>query len=403
MKPQRSTAVVICGLLFVFHSTFAQTWMTNSFPLSARSVASSADGCNLVLAAGDGGVFTSTNSGATWTQSLGGAGIANAYVVASSADGTILFADDFNVSTNSGTTWNFIPSGITANGVAVVFEFIACSADGSRLLVAGGTSIHVSYPYLNLLSSPLYTSPDSGMTWVSNNAPVASWQAAAASADGTKLVAVINGGGIYTSTNFGITWVSNNVPNEAWTSVACSADGGKVVATSVGGGIFNSVDSGQTWAPNAWISNNLPNSAWISVASSADGNKLVATTTGNIYSSTNSGNSWTLDNAPVKGWGWVASSADGNKYVTITPGGNRNVWTLQISPAPQMIIAPTNSSLALSWIIPSTNFVLQQNLDLTTENWTDVTNTPVLNLTKLQDEVTLPVTNGSSFYRLVAH
>jgi hypothetical protein len=65
-----------------------------------------------------------------------------------------------------------------------------------------------------------------------------------------------------------------------------------------------------------------------------------------------------------------------------------------------MNTTPANGNLTLSWIIPSTNFVLEQNLDLTSTNWTDVTNMPVLNLTNLQDEVTLPLTNGSGFYRL---
>jgi hypothetical protein len=44
--------------------------------------------------------------------------------------------------------------------------------------------------------------------------------------------------------------------------------------------------------------------------------------------------------------------------------------------------------------------VLQQNPDLTAPNWTEVTNAPVLNLTSLQDEVTLLLTNGSGYYRL---
>ena len=61
---------------------------------------------------------------------------------------------------------------------------------------------------------------------------------------------------------------------------------------------------------------------------------------------------------------------------------------------------PSNNNLVLSWIVPTTNFVLQQNLDLTTTNWTNVTNAPVLNLTNLQDEVVLSPTNDSGFYRL---
>ena len=48
--------------------------------------------------------------------------------------------------------------------------------------------------------------------------------------------------------------------------------------------------------------------------------------------------------------------------------------------------------------MPSTNFVLQQSADLL--SWTDVTNPPVLNLTNLQNQVTLPPSGSSGFYRL---
>jgi hypothetical protein len=48
--------------------------------------------------------------------------------------------------------------------------------------------------------------------------------------------------------------------------------------------------------------------------------------------------------------------------------------------------------------LPSTNFVLQQSSDLA--SWTDMTDTPALNLTNLQNEVVLSPTNGSGFYRL---
>jgi hypothetical protein len=48
--------------------------------------------------------------------------------------------------------------------------------------------------------------------------------------------------------------------------------------------------------------------------------------------------------------------------------------------------------------VPSTNFVLQQSADLI--SWADLTNAPALNLTNLQNQVTLPPSNGSGFYRL---
>ena len=63
-----------------------------------------------------------------------------------------------------------------------------------------------------------------------------------------------------------------------------------------------------------------------------------------------------------------------------------------------MSITPANGNLALSWIVPSTNFVLQQSSDLI--SWTDAVATPTLNLTNLQNEVTLPLTGSNTFYRL---
>jgi hypothetical protein len=74
------------------------------------------------------------------------------------------------------------------------------------------------------------------------------------------------------------------------------------------------------------------------------------------------------------------------------------IYTAQTTPTPQLNLAPTNSNLALSWLVPSTDFVLQQSCDL--HNWSDVTNQPLLNLNNLQNQVMLSPTNSSGFYRL---
>jgi hypothetical protein len=74
------------------------------------------------------------------------------------------------------------------------------------------------------------------------------------------------------------------------------------------------------------------------------------------------------------------------------------IYTSQTTPAPQLNLAPSGSYLTVFWIVPSTNFVLQQSADLT--SWTDAANPPILNLTNLQNEVTLSPSNRSGFYRL---
>jgi hypothetical protein len=173
------------------------------------------------------------------------------------------------------------------------------------------------------------------------------------------------------------------------------------------GGIWTSTNSGTTW-----ISNDVPFEAngWIGVASSADGVKLAATTwfVGVISISTNSGTTWSSNSVPGVGINngstldSVASSADGNQLVVVaeslTSYNSSGIYIYQTTPSPQLNISPESSNLTLSWPIPSTNFVLQQSSDLTL--WADVTNAPALNLTNLQNEVTLSPSNSSGFYRL---
>jgi hypothetical protein len=63
-----------------------------------------------------------------------------------------------------------------------------------------------------------------------------------------------------------------------------------------------------------------------------------------------------------------------------------------------MNITPTNGNLRLSWIVPSTNFIAQCSPDLS--NWQDMTDTPVLNLSNLQEQILLSPTDSNVFFRL---
>jgi len=101
-------------------------------------------------------------------------------------------------------------------------------------------------------------------------------------------------------------------------------------------------------------------------------------------------------------WKSIASSADGSKLVAAVEyfdehliGGG--IWTSLLPAAPSMQITRNENGLNLSWLVPSTDFVLQQSADLS--GWSILTNQPVLNLTNLQNEVSLP-TSGGAFFRL---
>src|ERR1700722_1083740 len=182
-------------------------WSSNNVPsLFWEGVASSADGNKLVAVATSGQIYTSTNSGANWLQR-----IATGFFwtsVASSTDGTKLVAADngggIYISTNSGVSWNVTSASTN------YWDSVASSADGSKL-VSVSDGQETGKPGL------IITSTNSGITWITNNAPISFyWSSVASSADGNRLAATPYGNPIYTlqitpSPRLNMTSYSNNM------------------------------------------------------------------------------------------------------------------------------------------------------------------------------------------------
>ena len=389
-------AMVFC---FAFTAS-AQTWtQTSATTNSWSSIASSADGTKLFACAGGnfifGGkpslIYASSDGGATWTQTLAPS---NSWkCIASSADGTklVAVAGSLYTSADGGSTWmsnNIAPQG---------WKSVASSADGSKLFA--------------IAAGQLFITTNSGVIWSSQTIPIGGVASSliASSADGTKLFG--NGGNhVYISTNSGTTWITNNSPSLTLWAVALSADGTVCSVVDGTGGpsghVFTSTNDGVTW-----VTNNVPQWSWQNVALSADGAKMIVagwyssgSPFGPIYTSTNAGLTWVSNNVPKSAWFGVTCSADGNKMMAVSAGTNSSsigqggIWMSQTTSSPQLNLMPSPTNVTVSWVVPSTNFVLQQSSDIA--NWLDVTNVPVLNLTNLQNQVTLPLSADSSFYRL---
>jgi len=225
----------------------AQTWTPTSAPsLPWSSLACSANGSQLVAA----GffrfpnevwfyrplfIYTSADSGATWTQS---ATTSNLWTsVAISADGTKLVAaaklggDLFNggvagdggvyASTNSGVTWT------RTTAPAKNWSSITSSADGTHLAAVSQDDGAGDDP------GSIYASMDSGFTWARTSVPTQSWVAVAASADGTRFVAAGGWDGlIYISTNSGADWAQSGAPESFyWTAVEFARKSGQSIRT----------------------------------------------------------------------------------------------------------------------------------------------------------------------------
>jgi len=144
---------------------------------------------------------------------------------------------------------------------------------------------------------------------------------------------------------------------------------------------------------------------------------------GPIYVTTNSGTSWTVFNMPGKyefrvtgsdeeggflaaatiedvpdlgtkpkvkdNWYSVVSAPNGSKLV-LTGGSSQS--------APALSIIHSGNGVIISWPSSFPNFSLQQNIDLTTTNWIDVTNS--VNAVGEENQVIISPAVDNNFYRL---
>jgi hypothetical protein len=172
-----------------------------------------------------------------------------------------------------------------------------------------------------------------------------------------------------------------------------------MIGVAMTGTFFASTNSGLTWSTNNNITNFL---GYGSISS--DGKQLIAlpynTSNQTGYRSTDSGVTWTTFNVTNnQNWGQVVFSADANEMFSTPASSSAGfINVLRFIPTPSLSLALSNGNLALSWSVPSTNFVLQTSADLTA--WADATNQPALNPTNLQDEIFLTPSGSNSFFRL---
>ena len=136
-----------------------------------------------------------------------------------------------------------------------------------------------------------------GVAWNKLSLPSESWSAAAVSKTGEKMILCTYDGVIYTSHDTGSTWVKNtSLEQKSLINVAMSADGSRIVAVdnSEFGNIFVSSDGGATWVGQTGIEL----AYFMSCSISDDGLKIVASADSKSYISSDGGNTWKVSIMP---------------------------------------------------------------------------------------------------------
>ena len=351
-----------------------QNWM---------AIASSSDGAKLAAGVWEGHIWTSCDSGLSWTErSVGGA--PKLWLdIASSSDGTKLAAVEsatqncpscvpgecFNITAGEyqpgecrgsvwecmgpigpsepcglGTIWTSEDSGQSwterSVGAKKPWKRIVSSSDGTKL---AATQQPGRSPF-GRSSGTVWTSADSGQSWTER--PVGAFDSSAtaglerdgapwpgegvtdigdiaSSSDGTKLAVIAR-----SQTVTGLRYVGDALgyPRDMWLDHMWR----KVWNVEKSDSIWTSTDSGQTWMQRT--AGEAPNNIG-DIVSSSDGTKLALESDGLLWTSTDSGESWTERSLgkPVR-WVRAVSNSDGTKLAALGgfgPGGLGAgvVWT----------------------------------------------------------------------------
>ncbi|MBN2260523.1 MAG: hypothetical protein JW702_08250 [Clostridiales bacterium] len=299
-----------------------------------RGITSSSDGTKMAAVEMSGYVYTSANSGESWTRNWDSYG--KWMGITSSSDGTRLAAvvHEYYIYTSAdgGDTWTRTDERSNNR----YWSSIASSLNGMKLACAS----HNGY---------IYTSTNGGSSWTEQtDSGDREWEDIASSSDGTKLAAVAGAYAtvlspfyvfeydyIYTSSNGGATWTKrSSAGSQDWKSITSSSDGTKLAATastylydegyvlsSIDGYIYTSSDGGITWTKRT----SAGSRAWKCITSSSDGNILAAVVCGGyIYTSVDGGSSW-IEETDIgsRDWTGITCSSDGSILAAVAKDENK--------------------------------------------------------------------------------
>ncbi len=241
-------------------------------------------GKNLYASTRQGGIFLSTDDGATWTAINSGLP-KNADFQAVAVSGENLFAGTVGKggfrSSNNGTSWTAMSPDLAAG--TSVWRF---AVSGTDLFAVAGRKV-----------ASVYLSNDNGTSWDEVNSGMPEVEVLCLGVMGTNLFAGTYGRGVFFSEDYGNSWteVNSGIRPDAEV-LRLVASGNKIFAGSRWGGrVIRSTDNGASWQP---IFTGLPHFMEFSLSDlAASGNIIFLGSFRGVYYTTNSGDNWTAINS----------------------------------------------------------------------------------------------------------
>jgi photosystem II stability/assembly factor-like uncharacterized protein len=286
---------------------------------------------NFIVSGTNYGVFVSSDTGKTWTQS--NANLTDTSIKVVTMCGSKIFAvtekSGIFVSPDIGKSWSPCNSGLTSLSITTLSSsnnIIYAGTNGGGIFRstdygASWQSINngLKNPFINKIyikDNVLIAGTNgggiymfNGQSWDEKNNGLAASKINTFLRVGDKLFAGSDYGGVYLTTNDGITWDEVNSGLTCYNINSLAIEGNNLFAGTTDGGIFRSTDYGQSWNnANNGISSINVNAITVSGNNIiASGNpwgkntsslvlsqKLWRADSCRIYSSSNNGNSWNL-------------------------------------------------------------------------------------------------------------
>ncbi len=323
--------------LLITQISFAQWVQTNEPNSYVYSFAIS--GVNL-FAGGYGGVYLTTNNGTSWTAVNSGLSYTIVIALAVSPNGTSganIFAgtgdwmysggEGVYLSTDNGTSWTAVDSGLTDNDVLALA--VSPNGTGGTNLFAGTGGRDAKGIFLSTNNGTTWTAVDSGLT----NTYVRSLAVSPNGTGGTNIFAG-TAGGVFLSTNNGTSWtaVDSGLTNTYVVSLVVSPEGTSGTHLFAGtdpASVFVSTNNGTSWtAVDSGLTDEWVDALAVS-PNGTGGTNLFAGTAGGVFLSTNNGTSWTADNTGLNNTDVRALTVSGTNLFAATFGGG--VWRRPLS------------------------------------------------------------------------